>query len=280
MTNTTEMSGGTTRPTGRGLRAGSRRIWAMSRAELKLLVRNKTAMFTALALPLLFVLLVFVTSSEALEDQIELGSFVAVTLLGFVLLFVVYYNLVSAYVARREELVLKRLRTSEAMDGEILTGTAVPSLAIAMVQTLIAVVAAALLLGLGTPVNPVLIVVAVIGGATVFVLLAAASTAFTKNVEMAQISTLPVVIVSMLMSGMMIPLDVFPDALANVARFLPLTPVVQLTQLGLEGSTGTADAVDFAGTFSEALVPGLVLVLWIYLGVYATRRWFRWEPRT
>lgn len=275
-----------TRPTtehrpsrGSDVRRAARRTLALSRAEVRLLLRNKIAMFTVLAMPLMFVVILFMTTADVAEERMQLGSFIGITLIGFVLLFVVYYNLVTTLVARREELVLKRLRTGEATDPEIIAGAAVPGLLIAAAQLLIIGVAATALFGLGMPVNPILVIVAVVAGALVFVLLGAASTAVTRTAEMAQLTTLPVVLVSMLLSGMTIPLDALPDMLERVARVLPLTPVLQLTQLGVEGSTGSGAPVDFAGTFGATLGPLVVLAVWIYVGVYATRRWFRWEPR-
>lgn len=271
MTATTTMSA-----TDRGTTSPARRIMAMSGAELRLLLRNKTALFMVLAMPLLLVVALFGVAEDL---GISLGLYLAGMLIGFVLLFVVYYNLVTTYVSRREELVLKRLRTSEAQDREILLAGAVPSLAIAAVQMVLGVLGAALLLDLGAPVNPLLVAAAVLGGAAVFMLLAMVSTAFTRTTELAQVTTMPVLIVCLLFSGLTFPLDVLPDAAAGAARLLPLTPVVELTQLGLAGAVGEAEPVGFAATFSEAVIPAAILVLWLYLGVYGTRRWFRWEPR-
>jgi ABC-2 type transport system permease protein len=61
---------------------------------------------------------------------------------AFALLSAVYYNLVTALVARREQLVLKRLRTGESTDPEILAGTAAPAIAIAWAEIAVAAVAA------------------------------------------------------------------------------------------------------------------------------------------
>ncbi|MFW6091376.1 MAG: ABC transporter permease [Actinomycetota bacterium] len=254
------------------------RVAAMSRAEMLLLWRNKTAMFTALALPLVMVAVWF---TLGVEEEVADGTaaFLLTTLLGFVLLFVVYYNLVTAYVARREELVLKRLRTSEAAEADVLLATAVPALALALAQVLIGIAAVAALLDLGAPVNPVLLAAGVLGGAAAFVPLAAVSTAFTRNVEMAQITTMPVLIVSLLFSGLTFPVDTLPDTAAAAARLLPLTPVVELFQLGLNGAVGSAAPVGFTATFAEAAVPLGVLAAWLLVGVYSIRRWFRWEPR-
>jgi ABC-2 type transport system permease protein len=256
----------------------ARRVRSLSSAEMRLLWRNKTAVFTALAMP---VGMVLITVASGVQDatDVGMGPFVVLALTAFTLLFVVYYNLVAAYVARREDLVLKRLRTGEATDREVLLGMAAPSVVVAIAQIVVGIVAAAAFLDFGRLVNPLLIVVGVGGGAVVFVLLAAASTAFTRNVEIAQITTLPVAVVSMMFSGLLLPLDVFPAAGEQVARLLPLTPVVELVNLGFTGTAGAAAPMDLVATFGEAIVPVAVLVAWTLTGVYAVRRWFRWEPR-
>lgn len=256
-----------------------RRVRALSAGEMRLLWRNRTAVFTAVGMPAAFVLLILVVGAgEAAGDG--LAAFVVLALVAFVLLFVAYYNLVTAYVARREELVLKRLRTTEATDREILLGTAVPAIAVSVTQVLLAVVAAVAFLDLGRPVNPLLVIVGLLGGLAVFALLAAASTAFTRSVEIAQITTLPVVMVSMVFAGLFFPLDMLPDLAEQAAKLIPLTPVVELVRLGLTGATADGTTVGFAASFGEALVPVLYLVAWTVLAGHAARRWFRWEPRT
>src|SRR5690606_37033923 len=105
---------------------------------------------------------------------------------------------------------------------------------------------------------------------------AAASTAFTRNVEFAQISTLPVLMICAFGSGALIPFSALPDAAVQVLRFIPLAPVVELLQLGWVGG---ADGVGFAEAFVQARKPVAILVGWIVFGWLALRRWFRWEPR-
>lgn len=262
--------------------AGSlRRVRALATAEVRLLVRNRTAMFTALALPVLTVaLLSSIGFGE--ETDLSLGAVVVTMLTGFALLYVVYYNLVSAYVARREELVLKRLRVGELRDSEILTGTALPSIVVAVAQVVLTTVVAAIAFGLDAPPNALLAVLAVAGGVVMFVLLAAASTAFTRNVEMAQVSTLPVLFLcmgSLIFSGAVMPADSVPDRVSEIVRFIPLSPVVDLVQLGLTGQTPDGDTVGFGASWAEAGAPLAVMAAWIAIGAWALRRWFRWEPR-
>src|SRR5690606_40993550 len=101
---------------------------------------------------------------------------------------------------------------------EVLLATAVPSVTLVIAQVLLATAAAAALFDLAAPVNPVLILVGVLGGAGAFVLLAAVSTAFTRNVEMAQLTTLPVLLVNAAFAGLAFPVDMLPDVLAKIGR--------------------------------------------------------------
>jgi ABC-2 type transport system permease protein len=58
-----------------------------------------------------------------------------------------------------------------------------------------------------------------------------------------------------------------------------LTPVVELTQLGLAGRTWTGTAVDLSGAWSAAPLPLAVLAGWLFFGAILAPRVFRWAPR-
>ena len=256
--------------------AAARRIRAIGRAELLLFWRNRIALFNALLVPVLIIGLVALADLDSGADG---NALLTTGMLGFVLVGVVYYNLVTTYVARREELVLKRLRVGEVTDLEILAGTASPSIAAAAAQIVVFVVAGAVLLGLPVPVNAPVLLLGALGGVGVFVILAVASSVFTRTVELAQITTLPVLVVSMLGSGMMFPLDAVPEPGADLLRLLPLTPAVDLMRLGWLGTAGEDAPRDFVGVLGVSAAPAMTLAVWAALGVAAVRRWFRWEPR-
>jgi ABC-2 type transport system permease protein len=257
------------------LRGSARRIGALSRAEAVLLRRNPMALLTALGTPLIGVVLL---NAFPASGSVPLpGASVVVTVTAFALLFPLYYNLVTTLVARREQLVLKRLRSSECTDTEILIGAGAPAMTIAWGQTIIGVVVASLVLGMALPVNPALVIGAVLLGTVVFLLLAAASTAMTRTVEMAQLSTMPVVLVSMILGGLFPP-AMLPGPLPWVAEFLPLTQVVDLMWLGLTGTT--RDGTGGGGSFSGIVAALLILGAWVAAGVLARPHFMRWEPRT
>jgi len=257
----------------RRLRGCARRIGALARAEAVLLRRNPMALLTALGTPLIGVVLL---NAMPPGGSVPLpGASVVVTVTAFALLFPLYYNLVATLVARREELVLKRQRSGECSDSEILIGAGAPAMTIAWGQTIVGVVAATSVLGMALPVNPALVIGAVLLGTVVFVLLAAASTAMTRTVEMAQLSTMPVVLISMVLGGLFPP-AMLPGPLPWVAEFLPLTRVVDLMCFGRTGTP--RDGPGDWGSMSGIVAALLVLGAWMTAGVLA-RRLMRWEPR-
>ncbi|MEU6080044.1 ABC transporter permease [Streptomyces sp. NPDC047108] len=262
------------RPSGPRAGGGTRtagRLAALGRAELTLLVRNRTALFMALLMPvaMLWLIRLTVSGSRAAGTGTSATETAMPGGIGVVLVLVVYANLVPAYVARREELVLKRLRTGEAKDLEILAGTALPSVSVALAQCALLVGAGTLILDVTAPKQPELLLAGVLLGSLLLVALAAVSSAVTRTVESAQLTVLPLMAVSFFGSGLFVPPDVMPERLSDVMRLMPLTPVVDLVRYGWLGGAGA----------DEVLYALVRAVAWTALSVFAVRRWFRWEPR-
>ncbi len=267
-----------------GLAGSVRRVGSLVRAETTLLLRNRTALFNGVALaPAMVAFLHFSGALEAFVgdgagDSI-VGAFALTSLICFALMFVVYYNLASAYVARREELVLKRLRTGQCSDAEILIGAATPAVVTMLGQLVLGGAAIAVWIGLDAPANVVLLLVAVLGGTFVFAALAAASTAFTRTLESVQLSTLPIMALALLLSGTTLPLALLPERLQTLAAFTPLHPVGELLTIGLTGLGPDGVAVGFGETFALAAQPLAILLAWCVLGAWLAARYMRWEPR-
>jgi ABC-2 type transport system permease protein len=254
-----------------------RRVLALASAEIRLLLRNRTAVVSSLLGP---VLLLGSVAAIDLSNGLELdGRSFGSSAIGVTLVLVLYYNLVTTFVARREELVLQRMRTGELTDGEMLLGTAVPTLLVTVVQVLAVAVGVVALGRWSAPVDVVLPLLALLGGGALMVVLAAATTSFTRTVEAAQFTTLPLVLAATICSGLLVPLSGLPQPVAEVSRFLPLTSVVELSRLGLVGATWDDLAVDTAGAWAAAPAPLAVLAAWLVVGALVARRVFRWAPR-
>jgi ABC-2 type transport system permease protein len=251
--------------------AARRRMRALGRAELTLLLRNRSALFVTLLMPVVFVGLSW-SSAQELDlsgTGLSRGEAVLTGGIGLVLILVVYLGLIPTYVARREERVLKRLRTGELTDTEILTGSALPAVVLAVAQCAVLVGSGALVLDVAMPEAVPLLVLGLLLGVVLLAAGAAATAAFTRTVESAQLTGMPLLMVSVIGSGLYVPLEVLPDRVADVCRLLPMTAVMELVKAGwLGGLDG-----------GERLRAVLLAVAWTALAVFAVRRWFRWEPR-
>ncbi|MCW3158216.1 ABC transporter permease [Micropruina sonneratiae] len=271
MTTTTTTTNRVT--TGRG--PALRRFGALVRTETTILLRNRTAVFTAVALPLF---MTFAFSGMDIGGA-GLGALLATMLVVSSLMFVVYYTLVTSLVGRREQLVLKRLLAGEPDPIEILIAPAVPLWALLVIQSALGV-GAALLLGAPLP-NPWALALAVVAGAAAWTALAVASAALTRTVEAAQLTTLPLILLSLLFSGFSVPLGALPGPVQTLAHLLPMTPVVDLVRLAFTGVGADGRAV--AGGADALLAAGamvLPLLGWTALAMWGGLRWFRWEQRS
>ena len=252
-----------------------RRFVALVKGETRILLRNGTAVFTAVALPFLVGFAFFGMS----QDRGGLGPTLTMVLVGTSLMFVIYYTMVTSLVARREQLVLKRLLTGEASRWQILIAPAVPLYALFALQSLIAI-GGSVLVG-AQIVHGWALVLAVVGGATTWTALAVISAALTRTVEAAQLTTLPLILISLLLSGFSIPLAWLPEAVQRIAHLLPMTPVIDLITLAYAG-TGTdgrllSGGLDLASAGAVMVLP---LLLWTVLALMEGIRRFRWDARS
>ncbi len=177
-----------------------------------------------------------------------------------------------ALASRREQLVLKRWRSSEASSTNVLAGTiGIPAALVVIQAVVLTLITAAVydqrpasvaMLSLG-----VLAVVASIGAITFVV------AAFTRSSEHAMITTCPVVALLMGASvwAMLRPFDATDWAVLA----LPGGGVIQLLRLGWDGPAGTG----LLAWFTEAAPSLLATVVVTALATAGAVRWFRWEPR-
>ena len=245
------------------------RFASLARGETKILVRNRTAMFTALALP---PFLAFAVSGISPAGADGIGGFVTTALLASGLVFIVYLTLVTSLVARREQFVLKRLRTGEATALQILLAPAVPLWGLLLALTGLGIGAGVAVLGI-SPVHAWAIVPAVVLGAAAWTGVAIWTAALTRTVESAQLTTMPLIFVALFLSGLSLPLSILPGNFESVAHLLPLTPVVDLLNLAFAGPAPGTTALE------TTIRATLVLVAWAAFGFCEGLRAFRWEPR-
>ncbi|MDB1085994.1 ABC transporter permease [Streptomyces sp. ACA25] len=244
----------------------------LARTEFTLFFRSKANLVNVLLVPTLLVIAMkaVLDSFDLRQLGLELAPTMVASASGILLVMGLYVPLTTMYVLRREELLLKRLRTGEVSDVTILVGIVLVLTTVVLLQ-FAAVSAAISWLG-GADAPPALhqAFLGMLLGALLMIALAAGTAALSPTAESAQVTILPVLFVLPSTSGAFFPLEMFPEVLQDVARFLPLTPVVDLVRSGWTGELG----------LSDALPRVLVLTVWIGISALVVRRCFRWEPRT
>lgn len=247
-----------------------RRVLGLARANATLLVRNRMTFVYAVVMPL--VPLALLLAGERGDEGGGVTALANVLLLGA--LFPVFYNLLSLTVTRRDELVLKRLRTGETTDREILASMALPGVLVLVGVVLLAVPIAAAL-GQPLPQNPVVVAAAVLLAAAAFVGLALWTAAWTKNAEAAQLTSMPVLVVAV--AGSLVA--ILPERAQEVLVWTPGGAIDLLVRIGWFGTDLDGAPVGFADSFTQAAEPLVALAVWTAMAVWLAMRSMRWEPR-
>ncbi|MCF8609112.1 ABC transporter permease [Gordonia sp. HY285] len=257
-------------------------LMSLARAEFLQFRRNKTLVVTGVIFPVLLPVATYLLLRSSNDGRVD-GDGVAATFdmfALFALMFVQYYTVLSMVTTRRSEGVLKRLRTGEATDWQILAAPNAPGVLVTTASSLL-VCAIVYATGAPGPVNVLAMIIALVGGSAVFGLLALATSGFTKNAEAAQITSLPVM--ALAMAGMGNIRSTLPDRAADLLGWTPYAAVSDLMHLGAAGKTATAgtDAptTDFAGTFTDIGRPVATLVIWTAIAIALVYKGFRWDDR-
>ncbi|ATO12500.1 ABC transporter permease [Micromonospora sp. WMMA2032] len=236
---------------------------SIAASELIQIFRNRLVLITSLIVPVV-VSAFFVRQHETYAALGSLG-YIAAIVMFTITAFGLYATAVTTLASRRQNLFLKRLRSTAEGDAGILAGLLLPVLVLAVVQatailTVLAVVA-------GGPADVALLVVAFLATLAMMVGLALATAGLTNSPEHAQVTTLPVTLGVIAMatwvgiSG--------TENLAWLKRLLPGGAATELTMNAWNGGVAVTDSL-------VLLAPTLG---WVVISVALAARLFRWEPR-
>ena len=221
-----------------------RRTWAISKAETSLYMRNRSIALTAL----LFTPLLVLASGPVIlrgENNASIPTLVLQLVVDTSLLLVVYFNVTAIFVARREDGVFRRMDTGEATRWETVVATTVPSAAVLLLQVLCGLLLAGLIARAWPVANPLLLMLALLLALALFAACAAFTSSFCRTVESAQYGALPGFLFFYLLSGLIIPLQLFPEPVPTISRWSPLVAVNHLLTL----SSGTDPLTNQSTTF-------------------------------
>lgn len=253
------------------------RMLHLARWNAVLLGRNKLSLLYAVVLPLAPLALLLAGD----QGDESIGAQAATTMLLVTVLFPVYYNVLSQFVSRRDELVLKRMRTGETRDAELLVGIALPGVVIAAGIMVVGVIAA-WAAGQMLPVVLLLLAAGVLLALVMFAAFAYWTAAWTRSAESAQMTSLPIILIASV-GPLGAAMTNLPDVVSQVIERTPgaaMGELIRVAWFGLDGVTATESTLSTADAWSAAGSPLLVMAAWTLLAVGLAQHSMRWEPRS
>ncbi|MEV4146052.1 ABC transporter permease [Amycolatopsis sp. NPDC049691] len=238
-------------------------MWTIARGELIQLFRNRLVLVTALVLPA-GLCAFFIAKHDLFTEAGSLG-YIATLALFFVAGIGLYTTSVTTLASRRQNLFLKRLRSTAARDAAILGGLLLPITVLSVLQ--IAVVLGALAAVAGAPADPVLLVAAVVATVAMMPALGLATAGLTNSPEHAQVTTLPVSLGVIAVAGW-----VGVTGTGELTLLKRLLPGGSATELVLNAWNGGKPLADSLVLFAPTLA-------WVFVAIVLAARLFRWEPR-
>lgn len=236
---------------------------SIARSELTQIFRNRAVLITSLIMPVAAAAF-FIRFRETFGQIGSLG-YIGAVIVFTIAAFSLYATTVTTLAARRQDLFLKRLRSTAATDASILTGLVLPISVISMVQV-------AVILGVfaGLSDGPADVPLLVLGVVATFVMMLAlglATAGITNSPEHAQVTSLPLSL-----------------GVVAVTSWVGITGTADLTLLKrlLPGGAATELIVN-AWNGGVPLGDSLLLLGptlgWVVVAVTLALRMFRWEPR-
>ncbi|MCY1141215.1 hypothetical protein OWR29_24720 [Actinoplanes sp. Pm04-4] len=234
-------------------------MFAIARSELIQIFRNRLVLVTSLVMPVA-VSAFFIYRHEAFATIGSLG-YIAAIVMFTVGAFGLYTTAVTTLASRRQNLFLKRLRSTAAGDRTILAGLLLPVTVLSVVQ--IGVILTVFGVVSGRPGDIPLLAAAAVATIAMMVGLALATAGLTNSPEHAQVTTLPISI-----------------GVIAIASWVGISGTEELTLLKrlLPGGAATEMVVD-AWNGSASLILLAPTLAWVVVAVALAARLFRWEPR-
>ncbi|TLW90592.1 ABC transporter permease [Saccharomonospora piscinae] len=232
-------------------------------SELIQLFRNRLVLVTSFIMPVA-VSAFFIQRHELFASVGSLG-YIAAIVMFTVGAFGLYTTTVTTLASRRQNLFLKRLRSTAEGDVGILSGLLLPVTVLAVLQ--VVVIMAVLGSVAGGPDNIALLAVGVLATLVMMLGLGLATAGLTNSPEHAQVTTLPVSLGTIGVASW-VGLTGTED-LAVVKRLLPGGSATELVVNAWNGGVAVADSLIL-------LAPTLA---WVVVAITLASRMFRWEPR-
>jgi ABC-2 type transport system permease protein len=248
----------------------------LSGYDLRAFARNRQSQFFTLALPILFLVIlgsVFGGQGNTTPvpgGKISTSVYYVPGIMALGVIAACFGNLVASVTAQRERGVLKRRRATPVPAAALIAGRV-------LVAIVIAVVMAAVLLGLGWAAfgahvpgrTGLALAVTIVVGAASFCCMGYALTSLIRNEDTAQPVTQALLLPLYFISGIFVGVSILPHWLADVGEIFPVRHLANALLIAYNPHTS---GLGFAG------LDLLIVAAWGAAGLLVALRTFSWQP--
>lgn len=250
----------------------ARLVVHQSKYEIRTFLRDPTATFFTLALPVVFlVLFVTIFGSETLDSGITTATYYVPGIVALAVISATFVNVSITLTQQRESGILKRVRGTPLPPWVFLAGRLVTAVALGVLMAVVLVALGRLVYGVAVPgATLVGFVVALVVGAAAFCALGVAVTAVIPTEAAAPAVANAVTLPLFFVSGIFIPAESIPGWLLAIADVFPVKPFADalFTAFDPRASGAGLSPPDLA-----------VVVAWGLAAALIAARTFRWTPR-
>ena len=238
------------------------------RYEMRLYSRSRELAFFTFLLPMiLFLLLGFAYGDDEIQG-VKGSDYLLIGTLGYGVVATAFAGLTIVLVIRREDGILKRLRSTPLPAPVYLTAVLTATMVAFLVQAVVIVAVGMAAFDASFPSHLFSLALSLILGAAAFAALGVGLTGLIKRAEGASAVVNAIYFPMLFLSGSFFERDTFPEFLQAIAAVLPLTYFIDL----VFGVVYEGDQIwDRAGDV-------LALVIWGAAGAFVAVRKFRWTP--
>lgn len=228
---------------------------------------REAAMFVFLLPILLFLLLGAVYSGEV--DGHLAADYLLVGMLGYGVANTAFGGLAIFLVLRREQGLLKRIRSTPLPATTYVAAVVVSTLISFAIQAVALLVVGRIAYGAGVPERAGSLVLALVLGALAFAAMGVGAAALVRSAEGVSPIVNVVILPMAFLSGSFGPPEDYPDALEAIGKVLPLRYFIELVRAAYLGD---------ASLWSKPAAASIVAA-WGLVGLLIAAKRFRWEPR-
>jgi imidazolonepropionase-like amidohydrolase/ABC-type multidrug transport system permease subunit len=238
---------------------------ALLKIDLKLAMRNRLVMFFNYFFPLVFFFMfgqLFDAKQGAAIALQVVTIVIAIGILGNGL-----YGAGMRAVQEREENILRRYKVTPITPVPLLAASMLTGLLIFLPALVLIFVLANRLYGMPVPGNLLSLVVFVSIGTVAFRSIGLIIASVVNSSQESQILIQPIYLAMLFLSGVTIPLSVFPKWLQIVAQFIPAAYLM----------TGVGGILQRGESLAANWLPVVALIITAAMGLFISTKLFRWE---